>query len=301
MPASPSHLEALFEALDECFGGPAPWRSLVDWGVAVAEAPHFKLDVSFALGGPPKARFSVNDKGEPPAFRERVAREAEALGLPPAPLERMFALSPAGQVQTTLGVKWDPGVTLPERVSVYFEELASSAHGERIRRELPLLAGVTAPALAPCARPNAVCLDFSHGEVVASKVYDVLVERTNDPPPELPAPLARMRDALPFHAVMRTRRTMLAARFARGGQLLGHKLFWMTELRDRALVPAAWSRLDRLRADLNVAVDPIVEEALARLRRRFADTEVFLFPDLIGLNVDAAGNTESLVVHVSLR
>jgi hypothetical protein len=301
MPASPSHMEALFEALDECFGGPAPWRSLVEWEVAVAEAPRFKVDVSFALGGARKARFSINDKGEPVAFRERVSRAVDALGLSPVLLERMFALSPAGQVQTTLGVKWDPGVALPERVSVYFEELAGSPHGERIRRELPQLAGVTAPALAPRARPNAVCLDFSRGEAVASKVYDVFVERPNDPRPELPPPLERLRDTLPFHAVMRTRRTMLAARFARGGELVGHKLFWMTELQDRKLVPAAWSELDRLRAEQNVAADPAVDAALARLRRRFSETDVFLFPDLIGLNVDAAGNTESLVVHVSLR
>lgn len=80
-----------------CFGGSAPIAELVNFDVARRWARRFKVDVSFALGAARRARFSINDKGEPVELRARLRARSSELGIHAALLERLFAISPPGK------------------------------------------------------------------------------------------------------------------------------------------------------------------------------------------------------------
>lgn len=296
---TPLATRELFAALDACFGGHAPWQGLVDLET-LSRARGFKLDVSFSFVKERWARFAINDKGEPHAFRTRLWEKAGELGLSLPILDQLLAISPAGELQTTVGVKWRSGEAPAARVSVYLEELSDSPSGAEIRRGVLALAGAEAPALERHASPNSVCIDFSAGAIVGSKTYDAFLERPGDEAPPLPAVLARVRDDLPFHLVNGTRRTLLARRFDSRGNLVGCKLFWMTELHDESSTHTAWIRFDRLFERFGGDANPFVVLALAELRERCRERGDLLFPDLVGINLDGAG-AGNLVVHVSIR
>ena len=150
LPTSTEAVRALLDATAACIEAPlhpAPVE-LLDLACAARHARRFKIDVSFALSldGRPAARFSVNDKGEPGAFRARLLDRSGVLALPRERLEAFFALSPPGFVQTTVALKWAPGGGAPDTVSLYFEELALSPGGDRLVHAVlgPAL-GVTPP------------------------------------------------------------------------------------------------------------------------------------------------------------
>lgn len=250
-----------------CDASGLDWRPYVDLAVAEREARRFKLDVSFALGPSPSARLSINDKGEPAAFRARL------------PAHPFFALSPPGEVQTTVGLK-------PGRFTYYYEELAGHPRAAALHAGVFALAGVDARWEGT---PNAVAIDVdAAGRVLAAKDYTLVIEGPDDPT-ELPE--------LPIHPVNRTRRTMRARRFAPGGRLLGTKTLWVSEVHRPEHVAPAWALVDRLVAQLAVDDTP-----LRRLRAawRWAP-DTFLYPDLVSVNRDAAGDPEALIVYVSAR
>ncbi|MCA9593269.1 MAG: (2Fe-2S)-binding protein [Myxococcales bacterium] len=290
-------LDALFQASDACFGGSAPIAELVNFDVARRWARRFKVDVSFALGAARRARFSINDKGEPVELRARLRARSSELGIHAALLERLFAISPAGEVQTTLGVKWRPGDASPERVSVYLEELGACARGEQIRADVLGLGGATPPPLL--GAPNAVALDFAAGKLHSAKCYDVLRHAVGDAPPALPAGLDALWSSLPRHR-RGTLSTMLATRLLPDGRLAGHKLLWMTEPELPGDADVAWHEVDRRIAALS-APDPAIVGALDTLRGRFPQPGVMLFPDLVAFNVSVDGDPEALIIHASVR
>jgi ferredoxin len=293
-------IEDLLASIDDCAGRETGAARLVDIDVAARTAGRFKLDVSFAFTSARHARFSVNDKGEPEAFRERLLGAATAFHLDPARLRTQLAIAAPGVVQTTVGVKWRAEQAIPERVSLYFEELTRSADHPRIRSEVFGLLGVPAPPIPAGALPIAVCIDYSEDRLVAVKSYDAVADPNGGRASDVTEDLRAVRDALPFHPARGTRRYMLATRWAPGGVLTGRKLLWMTELHRASLLPWAWAEVDRVRESVARDVDPAAGAALDRLRASWAHApDAFLFPDLVAFNV--GGGDDALIVHVSTR
>lgn len=283
----------LLAALSACVPGvhAAP---LVDLDVAAAHLGRFKLDLSFALtrDGAPHARVSLNDKGEPGPFRDRLRAVLPGLGVPLAHLDTFFALSPPGRVQTTVSVKWAGEGGLPARVGLYYEELG--AHPELVPATLAL-AGL-ADAL-PDLPPVAVCLDLAGGRFAAGRHYHLVVDRPGDEPAvALPGPLAALRPTLPFHPRSGRRPWLLARRV---GATAGTKLLWMTECHRPEDATWAWGEVDRLRAALGLP-DGSVARALDDLRATWRH-DAFLHPDLVSVDVDGDGEAQALVVYVSAR
>lgn len=280
-PVPGAAIDALLGALREAGGWIPVLDALLDRAVAARAARRFKLDVSFALGAD-GARFSLNDKDEPGAFRARLRSV-----LPGEALERFLALSPAGAVQTTVGVKAKDGVL--QRVSLYFEELPSGPAGEALRRAVLALAGVD---VAPGLPPVAVCLDLdAAGRVVAAKDYGLIEGE--------PAPFPEERDRFPAHPVTGNRRFLYARRFAPGGAPAGSKLMWMSETHRPADVARAWAEVDRLAEGLP---PDRAARALARLRAGWSFAPgAFLHPDLLSVDRDAQGAVRAIVAYVSVR
>lgn len=269
---------------------PSP-AALVDVSVASTALTRFKLDVSFATHAE-GARFSLNDKGEAAAFRERLRHQQAALGLPSADLERFFALSPPGEVQTTVGLKWGAEGGTPARVSLYFEELTRSPRGpELMRAVIEAFGGRLAPPAAPT--PAAVCVDWRDGAPCALKDYGMAVERSDAPAVTLPPALEAFRRAFPLDPDRGTRRYLVARRFDGDGQLTGHKLLWQSEAHTEAAAQRAWAHVDRL--------VPESPPALSRLRSTWKNGELFLYPDLVCLDVDATGSRQGIIVYVSVK
>lgn len=283
----------LLASVSACVPGadPAP---LVDLDVAAAHLGRFKLDVSFALtrDGAPHARVSLNDKGEPEAFRERLRAVLPGLGVPIALLDAFLALSPPGQVQTTVSVKWTAGGGLPARVGLYYEEL--SEHPELVPATLAL-AGLsdTLPALPPVA----VCLDVAGGRFAAGRHYHHVVDtREEQPAVELSDAMTHLRASLPWHPRSGRRPWLYARRVGPAG---GTKLLWMTECHRPEDAAWAWGEVERLRATLGLPDGPVAR-VLDGLRAGWRH-DAFLHPDLVSVNAGGDGEPEALLVYVSAR
>lgn len=284
-----------------------PLADLIDLDVACTQARRFKLDASFSLrsDGVPQARLSVNDKGEPRTFRERLRDLAPALGLERATVDAMLTLCPAGLVQTTLGVKWGPGGGRPDRVSLYFEELFRRPEGEAIRRRVfehgVDTTGFEIPPPVPHTRPVSVCIDYAAGAPIAVKDYWMATERADASVSSLPGPLAAHRDRFPIHPVNHHRRYLIARRYDRDGTPTGQKLLWMSEVHRNETLAWAWREVDRLRTEL--ALPPsATSAALDALRDGWTHAPgTFLHPDLVSLNAGTDGVPDALLVYVSVR
>ena len=307
LPTSTEAVRALLDATAACIEAPlhpAPVE-LLDLACAARHARRFKIDVSFALSldGRPAARFSVNDKGEPGAFRARLLDRSGVLALARERLEAFFALSPPGFVQTTVALKWAPGGGAPDTVSLYFEELALSPGGDRLVHAVlgPAL-GVTPPPW-PGLAPVAVCLDHRGGRPVGGKDYWMVVDREDEPLqplPGLPPALRAHRARFPFEPRRRTRRFLVVRRFDRRG-LVGHKLMWMGEAQEARVAEFAWRHVDALIAEHAPPPSPTAA-ALDRLRRTWAHGgDAWLYPDLVSLDVDADGLPRRVLLYVSLK
>ncbi|HHH27885.1 MAG TPA: hypothetical protein ENK57_06025 [Polyangiaceae bacterium] len=296
--------QLLASAADSAAGTLHPsWGELLDVTVAAAHATRFKVDVSFSLLGEGHGggRFSVNDKGEEVAFRERLRDLAPALDLPEALLDTFLTLSPPGAFQTTLGVKWRDGGGVPERVSLYHEELFRSPDGVSLVGATFAAVGLgsSAPPPREGLEPGAVCVDMARGRVTGLKDYWIATEATREAALTLPEPLEAFRRATPFSTERGTRRYLVARRFAADGLAAGQKLLWMSEAHDRAAVERAWAFVDRARASLKLPPSRPAE-ALERLRARWREPAL-LYPDLVSLDVDATGVPRGLTVYVSLK
>ncbi len=297
----PEAVRALLASVDACAGHATHASDLVDVPLTAERARWFKLDVSFALTAARHARFSVNDKGEPIAFRDRAERLLPRLGLPAGAIRRFFDVAAPGRVQTTLAVKWSAAREAPDRITLYLEELARDRHHAQIRRDVFGLGGLAAPAVPDGAVPVAVCIDYARGVPVAFKSYDMFVDGPGAANHAVPPALVDALAALPAHPVSGTRRYMLASRTAPDGTALGHKLLWITEVHRPELGQWAWAHVDAWRASWAQHAHPAVARALDELRARWAyGPGAFLSPDLVCLNADASGERE-LIVYVSLR
>jgi len=301
-------IQELLAALRACLPPPPATQALrpdpatlLDLDCVQAQARRFKLDLSFELraDGQPRARFSVNDKGEPETFRTRL-RGAE-LALPTAPLEGLLALAAPGHVQTTLGVKWGAAGGAPARVSVYLEELFGVPDAEQIRAGTFGLLGLRAPPPMAGLLPVSVCLDFAAGQVVAVKDYFMATERPGDPPVDLPPGLAAHRDRFPVHPVNGHRRYLVARRLDPDGRPTGSKLLWMSEVHRNETLSWAWAEVDRLRVELRLPPSPTAA-ALDALRTGWPHApDTFLHPDLVSLNAGPDGEPDALLIYTSLR
>lgn len=274
--------------------------SLVDLQVAAEQARRFKVDASFALdrSGAAHARFSVNDKGEPDAFRERLRRAD--LGLP-ADLDDYLAIAPPGEVQTTLGVKWSAAGGPPQRTTVYFEELQDCPRAAEII-DAVFRWGLHRPAPpAPPLLPVSVCLDFSGGRVVAARDYHLVLESSDQAAVPLPAAQEEFRRGFALDPVRRTRRYLLARRFGPGGDPTGSKLLWVSEAHTPAAVAWAWSQVDRLRAAWNLP-ETATSRAMGALRAGWRHgTAATLYPDLVSMDADATMTPRALLTYVSVK
>ena len=94
------------------------WGDLFSAQVCAPFMRAYKLDVSVSLRPDSAPRVSVNDTGEPEAFRDRLRAHCGAMGLEPETLERFLRLCPVGLAQTTLSLKWESRL----RTTLYFEE-----------------------------------------------------------------------------------------------------------------------------------------------------------------------------------
>ncbi|MEZ4226381.1 MAG: hypothetical protein R3B13_35880 [Polyangiaceae bacterium] len=299
-PLSPSPTwERLCDAFDACLGRTGAWQPWVDASVQARTAGAFKLDVSFAFDGRRHARFSINDKLEPEAFRERLASNRAHLGSSREVLDEFFGLAQPGEVQTTLGLKYLANSATPDRVSLYYEELGQSARGIELRAHTFARFGLRAPDLEPDFGANAVCIDFRGGQMLGAKCYDVTVERHDTPARTLPSGLADFRDRLPFHPDTGTRRYMLARRFDHAGAWVGSKLLFMTEVHAAAHAARSFALVEQLLA--GAPVHPEVQRAYESLARAPAESGRYFFPDLVGRDVTPEGRVVSHVVHVSVR
>lgn len=302
-PVSSAALDTLLGAVAAVIPGDVPGLGLVDRAVAAQHARRFKLDVSFALplrtGVSSGIRFSVNDKGEPDAFRARLAGILPELGVPPERLAALLAVAAPGRVQTTAAVKFRPGSARPDRVTVYLEELHRDPDAEDLASGFFRAAGLDgAPAPIPGTRRAAVSADLAGGEVVGVRDYGMV--ETDDASVALPGPLSRWRDALPRHAFHGTRRFLVARRFDLAGRPAGDKLLWMLESHRPEAAAAAWRAVDERTADV-VPGDPVAT-ALALLRASWTHAPgCFLHPDLVSLDVDRQGRADLLLVYVSVR
>ncbi|MFZ5477989.1 MAG: hypothetical protein ACOZNI_14540 [Myxococcota bacterium] len=272
----------------------APGLALIDRACAVREARRFKLDVSCSLplgGGEGAIRFSVNDKGEPVAFRERLRAVLPGLGAPPAILEALLAVAAPGRVQTTAAVKLRGSRV--ERVTLYLEELRPD--DVEIARAFFRAAGAVGLG-EPCA---AVSVDLAGGRIVGLRDY-VLVEE-GDLPVDVPA-LAAWRARLPRHPFAGTLRFLVARRHGFAGEHRGAKLLWMTESHRPETAAMAWRAVDALAAAYGVDPGEPVAASLAALRAGWRHAPAcFLHPDLVSLDVDAAGEARASIVYVSVR
>lgn len=275
---------------------------VVDWEVAAAEARRFKVDVSFVLGpAAHRPRFSLNDKGEPVPFRRRLERTLPTLGVPSDSLSAFFDLSAPGEVQTTASFKWE-GERL-DRIGLYYEELSRSARGPALIAEVFQRAiGIDPPAPPPGTLPVAVCADLRDGAFVAARDYHLATDRPDDPTPldDSWATIEPFRERLPFHEAHGTRRFLMARRAVARGGSSGRKLMWMTECHLPSTAAKAWATVDELIAELGF--DGPETKALADLRRSWPDGDsLYLYPDLVSLNVDGDGQPEALLVYVSMK
>lgn len=304
-PAVPvAAVERLLAACDDCGCAPRDRGALalLDLAVTAAQAARFKLDVSFQLGvdGRSHARWSVNDKGEEEALRQRCRRVLPGLGVAAPLLDRFFALSPAGVVQTTVSLKWEEEGGQPDRVGLYYEELSRAPTGPA------LMGAVLDVGLGPAdwglpteGAPAAVSLDVRAGAVVGARTYHWHCDAAEPAAVCLPGDLEGLRHGLPLHPRSGRRPFLLAERRVVGGGRAGAKLLWMTECHRPADAAWAWEQVDRLIALLSLP-DSAPRTALELLRRQW-DQPCFLHPDLVGIDVDANGAATGLVVYVSLR
>ena len=301
--SDPSAVADLLEAAAACATAPLSpgWRELVDPSVAAREAARFKVDLSFSLLGVGEsgARLSVNDKGEEVAFRERLREVAPSLGLAEAQLDAMLGVSPPGVVQTTLGVKWPDAGGAPSRVTLYHEELFRAADGAALIAEVFHRFGARPPEPRSGVEPGAVAVDIHREQVVGLKDYWIATEKSAAPTVALPKALEAFRRATPFARERGTRRYLVARRFDRAGDLVGHKLLWMSEAHEPAAVARAWAFVDDARRRLALPASR-ASRALDRLRSRWSHP-ASLYPDLVSLDLDRDEQPLGLTVYVSLK
>ncbi|MEL6342696.1 MAG: hypothetical protein AAFV53_06160 [Myxococcota bacterium] len=249
----------------------------------------FKLDISVSLrdGGAPRA--SVNDTGEPDAFRQRLRAQPARLGLSAETLETFLSRCPPRMAQTTLSLKWEQRL----RTTLYFEELPRHPDPEG------LCAALFSTYAVPAPRPGrplmAIATDFIDGEPAALKVYrHIDLQQDPSAAPAL-APMLRR------HPRTGQRRAMLAERFGMDGRLRGDKLLWVTEANTPALAAQTWRHVSRLARRLSFHRSTGWALTKALVGGWPFGPGCVPYPDLVCFNRALDGAIEDLILYISLK
>ncbi len=267
---------------------------LIEPATAARVMRRFKLDVSVDLSPDAAPRMSLNDTGEPGAFRARVEAAAPHLGLPAPWLAAFFALSAPGDGQTTLGLK----LGAPRRATLYFEELTEHSDPDGCRAGVRAMLGLPPGGDGPRLL-GAVGVDVEAGATVALKEYRV-VDLDEDVLDLAPA-LRAWADSVPTHARTGRRRAILADRIDPAGGLLGRKLLWMTEARTPAEATTTWRQASDLVRGAGVPVGPNLARALRLARGWRWSASCFPYPDLVSLDVGPDGAPRRAILYVSVK
>lgn len=266
------------------------YRALLDVSRCSQFMREFKLDVSVSLRAHSSPRFSLNDTGEPDDFRSRLHSHHEQIGLSSSELHRFLSLSPPGEVQTTLSLKWED----PLRTTLYFEELSRHPDSSVLRRSMfdEFL------SVAPPRQDHklmALAVDYQGGVPVALKEYGH-VDLAKQP--ELAPTVAPL---LMTHARTSEKRAMIAQRYDLEGGPLGDKILWVTEANSPQLAAKVWRHVAGLVKQLSFDKGP----GWALVRQLVADwpygPDVVPYPDLVCLNRSSTGQVEDLILYVSLK
>ncbi len=269
---------------------------LVEPATLQAHARSFKMDVSVDLSDLQRIRWSLNDTGEPEAFRARLRALWSELA-DPAWLERFLAISPPGGAQTTASFKWEADGSGPSRLGLYFEELHLDPQAARIHGQVARLAmgSVPGPLQLPLA---AVCMDLRAGEPAGFKDYWLALDHL---PAEAGPHLQALWSRLPTHPRTGERRGLYVRRFDRRGRAAGERLLWVTECTRTEDIPRTWACLD----DLGGTHWGKRLHGWPELRRWIegwpTDPGTFLYPDLVAFNVDPGGEPAGVQVYLSLK
>jgi len=274
-------------------------RAAIPTDVARRHARTFKSDISLDLAHLDDVRWSVNDQGEPLAFRLRVVPQLQALGVPTSLLAPFFAAGEMGQHQTTLAMKWEgdgPRGPSPDRIGLYYDGLFHAREAEAIRRVVAGLADGPIPPRLPGPMLGAA-IDLVGDRVTGFKDYFVQGD----------VPVAEMAPALQdvFHRVppdpRNSHRMRVYARRFRQGDPAGQRLGWLPE---NVRAEHHGLMMDHIEA----LVTPWGEAAAAwpevRAWIEAWDTEAlgcFVMPGAVAFNVDAAGRPRSVQLYLSVR
>jgi len=266
------------------------YRALLDVSRCSQFMREFKLDVSVSLRAHSSPRFSLNDTGEPDAFRSRLHSHHEQIGLSSSELHRFFSLSPPGEVQTTLSLKWED----PLRTTLYFEELSRHPDPAVLRRSMfDEFLGVAPPRQD--RQLIALAVDYQGGVPVGLKEYahaDLAKQ------PELAPTVAPL---LMAHPRTLEKRAMIAQRYDLAGSLLGDKILWVTEANSAQLAAKAWRHVAGMVKKLSFD-----EGTGWGLVRQWVEDwpygpSVVPYPDLVSVNRRSDGQVEDLILYLSLK
>lgn len=270
---------------------------LIPLAPVARHARRFKLDVSVDLspGGLPRA--SINDTGEPEAFRERLRRTGAIHAISTERLDAWFALCRPGDCQATLSLKWGSSGARPRRTGLYYEELFRHPSGRRLWADAFRWAGCPLPEPLP-GIDGAVCVDLDGDRIVGIKDYWI---EEGSLPGFAPESLKEFLAAVPAHPRTGERRFLFARRFDPDGELTGFKLLWMTEAGRPEYATLAWRAMSELQKRFAGGATP----NYTRMRRwveawPYSD-DCIPYPDLISLNTNAAGEPQGLIAYVSVK
>ena len=289
-------LQRLMSWLDRRPEARALTDRMVDPQALQAHARAFKMDVSVDLADLQRVRWSLNDTGEPQAFRARLRTLWPRIA-DPAWLEGFLRVSPPGGAQTTASFKWEEDGSTPSRVGLYFEELQTDPDAVRIHGEVAGLAMGHAPARLhePLA---AVCMDVEGGRPTAFKDYWLALD-------ELPGAagghLQALWRQLPTHPRTGERRGLYVRRFDDRGRRAGERLLWVTECTRETDIPRTWACLDGLRGTHWGKRLQGWPELRRWIEGWPSDPSTFLYPDLVAFNVDRGGEPAGVQVYLSVK
>ena len=251
-PVSPEAVRGLLALLYSQSAEIPDLSPLFPLGLIARHARRFKFDVSVDLAARGVPRASINDTGEPEAFRDRLRRTGEIHAISNELLDEWFALCHPGDCQTTLSLKWGPSGARPQRTGLYYEELFRHPSGRRLWADAFRWAGCPLPE--PLSEiDGAVCVDLAGDRIVGVKDYWIGEGSLPDCAPDS---LNEFLAAVPVHPRTGERRFLFARRYEPDGALAGYKLLWMTEATRPEYATVAWKALSELQRRFGEGATP---------------------------------------------
>ena len=268
-----------------------PYQALIAPEQCLTHMPHFKLDVSVSLREDAVPRFSINDTGEPNAFRQRMHAQIEHIGISPNTLLSFFDLCPPGMAQTTLSLKWEH----PLRCTLYFEELTEHESPMNLREQW--YQHFYGPLHPPASDKPLVALgaDFIRDQLVATKEY-VLSDLNQ--PSDQHRTLAQL---IPSHPSSKQKRVLLAQRYDAHGRDIGEKILWVTEGNTPYLAAKTWKDVSRIVRSLSLHKTRNWRMLVEWIRDWRWGPACVPYPDLVCFNRQPNGMIEDLILYVPLK